>query len=179
MIAARKTKVVSRSRAHTRSRAIAADEGSPAQVLRRFRLVFNAVKAHFRDIEKKVGLGGAQVWALSLIREQPGIGVGQLARAMDIQQSTASNLVRSLVEAQLAVAERNGVDRRTVQLRLLPDAARVLRRAPKPFSGLLPQALARLDAKTLARLHEDLGRLIDLLGISERHARTPLGQRSS
>lgn len=179
MTAAPRTKVASRSRAQPRSSAIASVEGSPAQVLRRFRLVFNAVKAHFRDIERKVGLGGAQVWALSVIHEQPGIGVGDLARAMDIRQSTASNLVRSLVEARLAVAERKGIDRRTVQLRLLPDAVRLLRRAPEPFSGVLPQALARLDAKTLARLHEDLGKLIDLLGVSERHARTPLGQGSS
>lgn len=68
-----------------------------ARVLRRFRLVFNAVKTHFQQVEKRTGLGGAQLWALSIIRQRPDIGVGDLANAMDIHQSTASNLVRALL----------------------------------------------------------------------------------
>jgi len=52
---------------------------TPAKVLRRFRVVFNAVRTHFRQIEKQVGLGGAQVWALSLIKDHPGIGMGGIA----------------------------------------------------------------------------------------------------
>jgi DNA-binding MarR family transcriptional regulator len=84
-------------------------------VLRQFRVVFNSVKTHFQQVEKKVGVGGAQVWALSLIREHPGIGVTELARRMDIHQTTASNLVRSLVGAELVLAERKGSDRRAVR----------------------------------------------------------------
>ncbi|HSN78899.1 MAG TPA: MarR family transcriptional regulator, partial [Rhodoferax sp.] len=55
-----------------------------SQVLRRFRVVFNAIRSHFKQIEKQVGLGGAQVWALSVIRDQPGIGMGELAKCMDV-----------------------------------------------------------------------------------------------
>ena len=44
------------------------------RVLRRFRLVFNAVKTHFQQVEKKAGVGGAQFWALSVIRAHPGLG---------------------------------------------------------------------------------------------------------
>ena len=67
-----------------------------AQVLRRFRVVFNAVRTHFGKLERKTRLSGAQVWVLSLVRDQPGIGVGALARAMDVHQSTASNLLPSM-----------------------------------------------------------------------------------
>ncbi|HBZ08040.1 MAG TPA: MarR family transcriptional regulator, partial [Massilia sp.] len=66
------------------------------RVLRQFRIVFNAVKNHFRQVERDAGLGGAQLWALSVIAQSPGIGVTDLARALDIHQSTASNLVRAL-----------------------------------------------------------------------------------
>jgi len=149
------------------------------QVLRRFRLVFNAVKAHFREVEKKAGVGGAQLWALAVVREHPGIGVGELARAMDIHQSTASNLIRSLVEAQLLATEKAGADRRAVQLRVLPAGTRVLKRAPGPFTGVLPEALASLDRQTLKRLDRDLGRLIEALGVDERAAGIPLGQTLS
>jgi DNA-binding MarR family transcriptional regulator len=151
----------------------AADPG--ARVLRRFRLVFNAVKSHFRAVENKAGVSGAQLWALHVVREQPGIGVGGLARAMDIHQSTASNLLRSLLEKELVASDRAGDDRRAVQLRATARGLRVLARAPGPFTGVLPEALARLDRKTLARLDRDLGALIEELGVSERGAGIPLG----
>ena len=147
-----------------------------ARVLRRFRLVFNAVKTHFRQVEKKVGVGGAQLWALSVIRDRPDVGVSDLARAMDVHQSTASNLVRSLVEQELVAAVKGSSDRRSVQLRLLPAGSKVLRRAPAPFAGVLPQALASLDARTLSRLDSDLAKLIAALGADERGAGIPLGQ---
>ncbi|MCE3272224.1 MAG: transcriptional regulator, MarR family [Ramlibacter sp.] len=147
----------------------------PARVLRRFRLVFNAIKAHFRSVEKKAGISGAQVWALSVVRDQPGIGVGDLARAMDVHQSTASNLLRALIDAGLVVSGRGAADRRAVQLQVTPQGQRILKKAPGPFTGLLPDALQRLDTATLNRLDRDLGRLIDELGLDERGASFPLG----
>ena len=146
------------------------------QVLRRFRVVFNSIKTHFRHIEKGTGIGGAQVWALGVVRANPGIGVNDLARAMDVHQSTASNLVRSLVDRQLVVAVKDGVDRRAVTLRILPGGRKVLRTTPGPFTGVLPEALASLDTRTLSRLDKDLGRLIAALEADERAAGIPLGQ---
>ncbi len=145
-------------------------EQAAIAVLRQFRQVFNAVKSHFQQVEKTVGLGGAQVWALSIVREQPGIGVGALARAMSIHQSTASNLVRTLIDRGMLAAVKQGVDRRAVQLNLLPAGARVLKHAPGPFAGLLPDALRALPADTLARLQVDLGRLIVLIDADESGA---------
>lgn len=156
------------------------DPSEPAaRVLRRFRLVFNTVKTHFQQVERSAGVGGAQVWALSLVRAQPGIGINGLARAMDIHQTTTSNLVKTLVKAEMLAAEKNGPDRRTVQLRLLPAGARVLRKAPGPFAGVLPSALARLDARTLARLDQDLSTLIAELQADESAAGIPLAHLKS
>jgi len=151
--------------------------GDPAvRVLRRFRLVFNAVKTHFQQVEKKAGVGGAQLWALSVVRTTPGIGVSALAAAMDVHQTTASNLVKALVAAALLRAERNGPDRRAVQLHLLPAGEQVLNKAPGPFAGVLPQALATLDAATLERLDNDLALLIGVLQADSRAAGIPLAQ---
>lgn len=147
-----------------------------ARVLRRFRLVFNAVKTHFQQVERRTGLGGAQLWALSIIRQRPGIGVGDLSKAMDIHQSTASNLVKSLMQRGLIASTRDGPDRRMVQLRTLAPGSTLLRKAPGPSTGVLPQALAQLDPKALKRLDVDLARLITLLGADERGANIPLGQ---
>jgi DNA-binding MarR family transcriptional regulator len=147
---------------------------STVRVLRRFRQVFNAVKTHFRDVEKKAGLGGAQIWALSIIASRPGMGVGALARDMDIHQTTASNLVKALLKQELVQAHREGADRRTVQLRVTPAGRDALKRAPGPFAGVLPDALACLDDATLERLDHDLGVLIGLLQADEEGAGIPL-----
>lgn len=147
-----------------------------SQVLRRFRLVFNAVKTHFQQVEKKTGIGGAQLWALSIIHAKPGLRMSDLAKAMDVHQSTASNLVRALVERELVIANKQGTDRRTVQITILPAGNQVLRKAPGPLTGVLPQALTSLDAQTLARLDADLAKLITALNADERGANIPLGQ---
>jgi DNA-binding MarR family transcriptional regulator len=147
-----------------------------AQVLRRFRSVFNAVKTHFQQVQRSAGIGGAQLWALSVISNQPGIGVGGLAAAMDIHQSTASNLLKALLKAELVLAHRDGVDRRALRLRVTAAGNRVLRRAPGPFAGVLPEALSQLDAETLSRLDHDLGVLMEKLKADERAAGIPLAQ---
>jgi DNA-binding MarR family transcriptional regulator len=158
------------------------DDGAAAgvvpatRVLRQFRVVFNAVKSHFRQVEREAGLGGAQLWALSVIERSPGIGVTELARGLDIHQSTASNLIKALVERGLVQAVREGADRRGVALRVLPAGEELLRKAPGPFAGVLPDALASLDEETLARLEHDLGKLIKALAADEAGASVPLAQ---
>lgn len=156
--------------------AAAQETRAAARVLRQFRLVFNVVKTHFQQIEKKVGVGGAQVWALHVVQQRPGIGVHGLAQAMDVRQPTASNLVKSLAEQGLLQVRKEGHDRRAVQLHVLPPGLDVLERAPGPFAGVLPQALDSLDEATLARLEQDLGALIGRLGADDRAAGIPLAQ---
>lgn len=164
------------TRARSRPSPVAAAPADPAatRVLRQFRQVFNAVKTHFQQVEKQAGVGGAQLWALSVIRDQPGLGVNALAQAMDIHQTTASNLVRALVEAGLVVARKSGNDRRVVQLHAMAAATRVLQRAPGPFAGVLPEALERLDPQTLLRLESDLDALLQQLQPDERAGGIPL-----
>jgi DNA-binding MarR family transcriptional regulator len=139
-------------------------------------MVFNAVKTHFQQVEKKAGVGGAQLWALSVIGRQPDIGIGGIAEAMDIHQTTASNLVKALVRANFVVTSRDVADRRASRLRLTAEGVKILKKAPGPFSGVLPEALAALDQETLARLEEDLGRLLVVLKADERAAGVPLAQ---
>ena len=152
----------------------AAAPDSAAKVLRRFRSVFNAVRHHFHSVETKVGVSSAEVWALSQVASHPGIGVGQLARSMDLHQSTASNLVRALLQAQLVTSVRGEVDRRSVHLHATARGLKVLAKSPQPFTGVLPDALQRLDPATLKRLDRDLGRLIEELRADPEDARIPL-----
>lgn len=150
------------------------ESATPTKVLRRFRVVFNAVRTHFRQMEKQVGLGGAQVWALSVIKANPGIGLGDVAIQMEVHQSTASNLIKTLLAKELISLEKLPSDRRNVRLKILPSGSRLLKKVAGPFEGVLPEALASLDPEALHRLDEDLGTLIALLHADETAAEIPL-----
>ena len=71
-------------------------------------------------------------------------------------------------------ATRLSGDRRKVALRLTSQGARVLKDAPGPVSGVLPDALARIDEATLNRLQKDLDILIKAMGGSRKSAKVPL-----
>ena len=81
---------------------------------------------------------------------------------------------KALLQQDLVQANRDGPDRRAVQLRVTPAGREVLKRVPGPFAGVLPDALARLDPQTLERLDRDLGALIDLLQADQSGAGIPL-----
>ena len=145
-----------------------------ARVLRQFRLIFNTVRRHFQTMEKQSGIGGAQVWALSLVAQHQGLGVTQLAALMDIHQSTTSNLVRSLIKSGLLHSEKSASDRRVVELYVLPEGVKLLKKIPGPFAGVLPHALQRMDEVTLLQLEHNLSALINRLEVDEKAAQTPI-----
>lgn len=121
-----------------------------------------------------MGLGGAQVWALSVIKANPGVGLGDVAINMEIHQSTASNLIKTLLAKELISLEKASNDRRIVRLKILPAGSRLLKKVSGPFEGVLPEALSSLDPDTLQRLDEDLGSLISLLHADDGAAEIPL-----
>lgn len=152
------------------------DSKTTTQVLRRFRVVFNAVRSNFQQMEKHVGLAGAPVWALSVIRDHPGIGIGGIARRMDIHQSTASNLIKTLQSKALISTSKATADRRQVQLHILPSGLALLSQVPGPLAGVLPEALDQLAPAILLRLDQDLGELIALLKADQQAVGLPLAQ---
>lgn len=142
--------------------------------LRRFRVIFNAVKGHFQQVEKITGTGAAQLRAMSILREQPGIRLSELAECMDIKQSTASNLVKTLISRNMVVSARNDEDRRVLQLHLLPAGEKILLRMKEPYIGVLPKALQALPAATLHELNENLDSLIEQMQVDFSAELTPL-----
>jgi DNA-binding MarR family transcriptional regulator len=163
-----------RKSAETTTASSATEPLHHGQVLRQFRMLFNAVRRHFHRLEKQAGIGGANVWALSLIEQNPGIGVSRLAEIMDIHQSTVSNLLRSMIKSGLIHTEKSAKDRRAVEIYALPEGLKILKRISVPYEGVLPRALSEIDQATLERLHKDLQQLIDRIDIDENAAQTPL-----
>ena len=150
------------------------DQVLAKEVLGQFRSIFAAVRTHFARVEKAVGIGGAQVWALALIEASPGASLGEIASGMDVHQSTASNLVRLLLEAGFIESLRSGEDRRKVELSITAKGRLLLRKAPKPYTGVLPHALAALSANQLKALRTSLEVVRTQLNVEPALAKKPL-----
>jgi len=133
------------------------------EVLEQFRVIVKSIRRHYRDVERRAGVTGAQLWALAQIAGQPGSPVGELARALAVHQSTASNLVRELLKRRLVTRERRGRDLRHVQLYPSKKGLGLLKAAPRPLIGVLQQALSELPAARLVALHAELAHVIALM----------------
>jgi DNA-binding MarR family transcriptional regulator len=139
--------------------------------LRRFRVVFSTVKKHFQDIQSKCGVSGAQLWAISELATLPGLRVTELAHAMSVHQSTASNLVGELEEKGFVRKER-GADQRVVRLYLTEQGNKLVACAPKPMMGVLPDALQRLPEDVLNSLTANMDILIAAMQLKDKAAAT-------
>ncbi len=135
------------------------------EVLEQFRVIVRSVRRHYLAVERQAGLSGAQLWALSEVGAKPGLKVGELARALALHPSTASNLVRRLHSLGLVRRERHGRDQRHVALFTTPKGAKVLARAPRPSIGVLQQALSELPPGRLRELHRALARVLSLMKV--------------
>lgn len=148
----------------------------PLEVLGLFRVIFKSANKHFEEIEKSVGISGAQLWALSEIANSPDITVSFLAKAMSLHMSTISNLVDKMVERGLVERLRSDDDRRVVKVRVTKKGEAILDSAPGPFRGILPDALMRMDHSELNDLRAHLIALVYMLERkSEDAANEPLG----
>jgi len=133
------------------------------EVLEQFRIIVKSIKRHYQDVERRAGVSSAQLWALAQVAETPAAKVGELARALAIHQSTASNLLRALEARGLVTRERQGHDQRQVKLFASRKGLKLLRAAPRPLIGVLQQALSELPPARLHALHGELARVIALM----------------
>lgn len=145
------------------------------EVLKQFRVLLRSIKRHYQWVEQECGLSGAQLWAMAEIAATPRIKVTDLARQLGVHLSTASNMLRRLEELALVKRMRIGKDHRVVQLQVTAKGEKILRIAPRPFVGVLQQALAELPQARLDSLHADLGEVIRLMKFKDTKAgATPL-----
>lgn len=159
-----------RAKSAPRKTAAASHAASVAAALKNFRIIFSSVRRHFAWLESACGIGGAQVWALAVMAARPGLRVSDLAETLLIHQSTASNLLDRLIRQGYAKRWRDEVDQRVVHLEVTAKGKQLLRRAPRPVEGVLPDALGRLPAAVLLRLQSDLDVLIRTMQVKDDRA---------
>ena len=152
-----------KNRVQPRQRKDRVNKALVLETLMKFRLVINSAKRHYSWVEKQCGVSGAQMWLLWELSESPGMRASDLASAMAIHQSTVSNLLDRLESEGLIKRDRSSEDRRVVTLFLTQSGAALVKRAPQPACGILPDALRRLDPLVLQSLESHLEKLLGVM----------------
>lgn len=147
-------------RGGTRKPRLGTNLGSALEALTKFRLVINSTKRHYKWIEQQTGVNGALIWALWELNRSPGLKVSEIADAMAIHQSTASNLLDKLQEKGLVNRDRSMDDQRVVRLYLTRAGKALITRVPQPARGLLQEALIKLPPESLQTLNHLLEQLL-------------------
>ena len=142
--------------------------------LRKFRTIFSAVRQHTQWVEAQCGISGAQLWVLYELAARPGLRVSELANALAIKRSTASNLLDKIEQRGLIRRERGSPDQRAVHLYLTDAGVAIMAKAPQPAQGVLIDSLNRLSADELAALDRGLSRLVDIMGLADSAGMEPL-----
>ena len=157
----------------TEAHHVAAAEEAFQLILRLVRMV----QSGMQSIDPGQGLSGSQLWALWQISAQPGLRIAELAKALHIQPSTASNLLDKLDSRGLVRRERHEADNRVVQLYLTDAAIKVVANIPGPMQGRLRHQLREVSEPILKGLLEGLMCVLDDIG-EHSLSRTALSRRS-
>ena len=136
-------------------------------VTQQLRIIFKAVQAHSKIVEKACGLSSAQLWMLYEVSEAPGVKVSQLAKTLAIHPSTCSNMLDKLELKELLSRDRSKTDQRSVHLFITDMGGELLKNAPVPPQGKLSEALIRLSVEQLNQLQGGLENLIDCLHLKD------------
>lgn len=144
-------------------------------VLQQFRIIFGAMRRHFREVEERCGLTGSQMWLLQEIQRKPGVGVTALAGLLGIHQSTCSLMIDKLVAQNCVARKQSHKDRRRIGLYLAERGENAIAALPGPAEGVLPAALASVPEVAIKTLSINLSELIrHIPGKDDAYAKTPL-----
>lgn len=127
-----------------------------AEVINSLRRLFKAINEYSKRIFRRTGLSGPQVWALTVLANEPGLSHGELAERLFAHRSTVTGIVDRLEGRGMVARTTDPDDRRGIQLSLTSRGYRVLKKSPPPVQIGLRRALERLPTAQLRRLRRML-----------------------
>jgi len=111
-------------------------------------------------MQRMAGLSAPQAWALTILAEEPGLALGELAARMHAHPSTVSGIVDRLVVRRAVDRRPDPEDRRGVRLSLTAPGRRLLRRSPPPVQAGLQRALDGMPPRRLRLLRRALEEIV-------------------
>jgi DNA-binding MarR family transcriptional regulator len=139
-------------------------------VFNALRRLVHALHSASREVERKLGVTGAQLFVLAQLRESPALSINALAERTMTHQSTVSVVVRRLVRRRLVKKVRSAEDARRVELTLTTAGEALLLRAPEAIQLRLIRAIEDVPTGERRAMARGLGKLVAAIGASEAPA---------
>lgn len=136
-------------------------------VLDGLRRIVRVLRESSREAESKLGVSGAQLFALKALSEARQLSLSELAERTRTHQSSVSVVVKRLVRSKLVARKASPEDARQLELSLTPRGRALLKRAPNAAQDrliLAVEALPRGERQALGRV---LAHLSEAMGAAD------------
>lgn len=140
-----------------------ADLGDAAAIIIGLRRIVRALELYSHEVRRDFGLTAPQLWALKTLARNGPQATGELARALLVQQSSTSILLRRLERRGLVRRVRQRDDRRYVRIELTERGATVAKGAPTAAQGRLLHGLEAMAPRRLRDIRRAIGELVDMM----------------
>lgn len=141
------------------------------EILDAIRKILRALRESSRAAENELGLSGAQLLVLQLLKPGKALSINELAEKTQTHQSSVSTVVTRLVEANLVRRQASPTDGRKVEIALTSSGSRLLnKKAPLLAQEKLFFAIAQLPAAEQKQLGELLNRIVETAGFAAEPA---------
>lgn len=138
------------------------------QVLDGVRRVVQGLRESSREVERRTGLSGAQLFVLRRLSESEGLSINELANRTFTHQSSVSAVASRLVSAGLAERRTDPRDRRKRVLRITAKGQRALAAAPAAAQEALVETVLELPADVRRTVAGALARMADAMVVQRR-----------
>jgi DNA-binding MarR family transcriptional regulator len=132
------------------------------ETIHHFLTVYRYLRRSSRQLGQ-AGIGGRKIAALRYLLEAGPCTVGQLRRYLYISSSSTSELIARLEAKQLVTRARSARDNRVVIVSLTEAGREAAQRTSLQGVPLLRERLKDLPLERLARLHEAMADIVELL----------------
>ncbi|MFC4617592.1 MarR family winged helix-turn-helix transcriptional regulator [Camelliibacillus cellulosilyticus] len=134
-------------------------------ILHSFREVNRAIYSLLREEADVLNLTPVQMMVIHALAKMPNIGLGELAKQLQLGMSTTSGVVERLVGAGLIVRERSTADRRLLTMRLTKEGEKKNNEAFQDDSILMKRLMriAEINPSDLNHLYETHKKILEKL----------------
>jgi DNA-binding MarR family transcriptional regulator len=139
-------------------------------VLDSIRRIVRGLRLSAREVERRFGVTGAQLFVLQQIAAAPVTSLNEIAERTLTHQSTVSVVARRLVARGLLNRASSSSDGRRIELSLTAEGRALARRAPDVAQARLVGALRTLSARDVRSLARMLEHLVREMGMADEPA---------
>lgn len=140
------------------------------RILRALRRIIQAVDIHSRKLASQYKITAPQLVTLLCIVEQGPITTSEIAKQVQLSNSTVVGILDRLEAKGLVIRERGTTDRRLVHVTATEGARELGENAPSPLQDVFADALHKLPELEQTAIALSLERVVDLMEAREYDA---------